>query len=68
MIVGLNKADLQNKKEQAESEEKARDELRFAGWVPIVHLSAKTGRGVKELLDLAARAGKEFNAGSRPAN
>ena len=60
VIVGLNKADLQNKKEQLESEEKARDELRFAGWVPMVHLSAKTGRGVKELLDLAARAGKEF--------
>ncbi|MET0793311.1 MAG: ribosome biogenesis GTPase Der, partial [Polyangiaceae bacterium] len=60
VIVGLNKADLQNKKEQADSEETARDELRFAGWVPIVHLSAKTGRGVKELLDLAARASKEF--------
>jgi GTP-binding protein len=60
VIVGLNKADLQNKKEQADSEEIARDELRFAGWVPIVHLSAKTGRGVKELLDLAARASKEF--------
>jgi len=60
VIVGLNKSDLQKKKEQEDSEEKARDELRFAGWVPIVHLSAKTGRGVKELLDLAARAGKEF--------
>ncbi len=60
VIVGLNKSDLQSKKEQAASEEKARDELRFAGWVPIVHLSAKTGRGVKELLDLAARASKEF--------
>ena len=60
VIVGLNKSDLQKKKEQEASEEKARDELRFAGWVPIVHLSAKTGRGVNELLDLAARAGKEF--------
>ena len=60
VIVGLNKSDLQKKKEQEVSEEKARDELRFAGWVPIVHLSAKTGRGVNELLDLAARAGKEF--------
>lgn len=61
VIVGLNKADLQKKKEQEESEEKAREELRFAGWVPMVHLSAKTGRGVKELLDLAVRAGKEYN-------
>jgi GTP-binding protein len=60
VIVGLNKSDLQKKKEQEASEEKAREELRFAGWVPIVHLSAKTGRGVKELLDLAARASKEF--------
>src|SRR4051812_25472675 len=60
VIVGLNKADLQKKKEQEESAEVAREELRFAGWVPIVHLSAKTGRGVKELLDLAARASKEF--------
>ena len=61
VIVGLNKADLQKKKEQEDSEEKAREELRFAGWVPMVHLSAKTGRGVKELLDLAVRAGKEYN-------
>jgi GTP-binding protein len=60
VIVGLNKSDLQKKAEQEKSEEKAREELRFAGWVPIVHLSAKTGRGVKELLDLAARASKEF--------
>ncbi len=60
VIVGLNKSDLQKKGEQEESEEKAREELRFAGWVPMVHLSAKTGRGVKELLDLAARASKEF--------
>ncbi len=60
VIVGLNKSDLQSKKEQIASEERARDELRFAGWVPIVHLSAKTGRGVKELLDLAARATKEY--------
>jgi GTP-binding protein len=60
VIVGLNKSDLQKKDQQEESEEKAREELRFAGWVPMVHLSAKTGRGVKELLDLAARASKEF--------
>jgi GTP-binding protein len=60
VIVGLNKSDLQKKAEQEKSEEIAREELRFAGWVPIVHLSAKTGRGVKELLDLAARASKEF--------
>lgn len=60
VIVGLNKSDLQSKKEQEAAAEKARDELRFAGWVPMVHLSAKTGRGVKELLDLAARASKEF--------
>ncbi|HTA90032.1 MAG TPA: ribosome biogenesis GTPase Der [Polyangiaceae bacterium] len=60
VIVGLNKADLQKKGEQGKAEEKAREELRFAGWVPMVRLSAKTGRGVKELLDLAARASKEF--------
>ncbi len=60
VIVGLNKSDLQKKEAQEEAEEKAREELRFAGWVPMVHLSAKTGRGVKELLDLAARASKEF--------
>ncbi len=60
VIVGLNKSDLQKKHAQEQSEETAREELRFAGWVPMVHLSAKTGRGVKELLDLAARASKEF--------
>lgn len=60
VIVGLNKVDLLKKNEQEKAEEVAREELRFAGWVPIVRLSAKNGRGVKELLDLVTRASKEF--------
>ena len=49
MIIVLNKCDLLSKQEMNRAEELARDKISFAPYVPIVKLSAKTGRGVNEL-------------------
>ena len=50
MIVALNKCDLLKKDELVRAEAQARDKLTFAPFVKIVRISAKTGRGVPELL------------------
>jgi GTP-binding protein len=50
MVIALNKVDLLKRDELAGLEESTRDKISFAPYVPIVTLSAKTGRGVAELL------------------
>lgn len=54
MIIALNKTDLLTTDEIKKAEEDARDKLSFAPYVPIVHISAKTGRGLGELLRTVA--------------
>ena len=50
MVVALNKSDLLDKSAaSSKAEELAREKLRFAPFVPVVRISAKTGRGVGEL-------------------
>jgi GTPase len=49
MIVALNKSDLLSKADRTKAEETAREKLSFVPFVPIVHTSAKTGRGVTDL-------------------
>jgi GTP-binding protein len=49
MVVALNKSDLLDKTAFAKAEEMAREKLSFAPFVPVVRISAKTGRGVGEL-------------------
>jgi GTP-binding protein len=49
MIIVLNKTDLLAKDEMKKAIELARDKISFAPYVPVVGLSAKTGRGVGEL-------------------
>jgi GTPase len=49
MIVVLNKSDLLSKEDRKKAEETAREKLSFVPYVPIVHTSAKTGRGVNDL-------------------
>jgi GTP-binding protein len=60
MIIALNKTDLLDKRAIEKAEEDARDKLSFAPYVPIVHLSAKTGRGVGELLRTVASVRDAF--------
>jgi GTP-binding protein len=50
MIIALNKIDLLKREEMGKLEEATRDKISFAPYVPVITLSAKTGRGVPELL------------------
>jgi GTP-binding protein len=50
IIIAVNKTDLMDVKARKGLEEQARDKLSFVPWAPIVPISAKTGRGVGQLL------------------
>jgi GTP-binding protein len=60
LIIGLNKVDALNKMERKAAEERARSELAFARWAPIMQLSAKTGHGVNELMQKVGKAADEL--------
>jgi GTP-binding protein len=55
IVIALNKSDLLERGELKQAEEKAREKLSFAPWAPVVQISAKTGRGVGELLKTVLR-------------
>ena len=61
MVIALNKTDLLTKTELGKSEEAAREKISFAPFVPVVHTSAKTGRGMKELFDTIASVSEAFH-------
>ncbi len=60
MIIALNKNDLLDKDDRARAEELARDKISFAPFVPVVSISAKTGRGVKELFKTVAEVSAAY--------
>jgi GTPase len=60
VVIGLNKADMLDKKGFAKAEENARDKLAFVPWAPVLPLSAKTGRGVSNLLSAITRVAESF--------
>jgi GTP-binding protein len=60
VLVALNKVDLLSAKERSRALENASDAVRFARWVPILPISAKTGRGVRELMRATASASDEY--------
>ncbi|MEO6419944.1 MAG: ribosome biogenesis GTPase Der [Polyangiaceae bacterium] len=60
MIIALNKSDLLDKEETAGAEERARDKISFATYVPVLKMSAKTGRGVPALFDQIDAVGEAF--------
>ncbi len=60
IVIGLNKADLLDKQQKKRARQDAEDAVRFAGFAPLVELSAKNGRGVKALLDAVFKARDEF--------
>jgi GTPase len=59
LVLGLNKMDLLDREDERKAVDRARDVLAFAPWAPVVRLSAKTGKGVRKLLDTVADAGRE---------
>jgi GTPase len=62
MIIALNKTDLLSKADLGKAEEDARDKISFASFVPVVRLSAKTGRGLPELFATIGRVAAGFHA------
>ena len=60
MVLALNKSDLLDKKGFAKAEENAREKLSFIPYVPVVRISAKTGRGVPELFETIDRVRESF--------
>jgi GTP-binding protein len=60
MVTVLNKTDLLSKSELATAEEVTREKLSFVPYVPIARVSAKTGRGVAELLAVIDRVHAGF--------
>ena len=61
IIVGLNKVDLLSSEERKKARERAEDNLHFAKFAPIMELSAKTGRGVPELIAKATKIAREWH-------
>jgi GTPase len=60
LIVGLNKMDLLSREQQKKARQQAEETLVFARYAPIVELSAKTGRGVSELVSQVTRIAREW--------
>lgn len=60
IIVGLNKMDLLSREEQKKARQQAEDTLGFAKFAPIMEISAKTGRGVSELVSKAIKISREW--------
>ncbi len=54
LIIAINKCDLLQRDALAKAEVDARDKLSFAPWAPLLRISAKTGRGLKELAEMIA--------------
>jgi len=50
IVIAVNKTDLLDTRARKNLEEQARDKLSFVPWAPVVPISAKTGRGVGNLL------------------
>jgi GTP-binding protein len=61
MVIALNKSDLLSKADVEKAEEDARDKIAFAPFVPIVHVSAKTGRGMPSLFAAIDRVSETFH-------
>ncbi|MEO7097041.1 MAG: GTP-binding protein, partial [Polyangiales bacterium] len=61
VIIALNKSDLLDAAGQKRAETAAREKLSFTPWAPIVRLSAKTGRGVGNLVDVVVKTREAWN-------
>lgn len=59
-IIALNKWDLVPREEHRRRLQETEDRIVFARWVPIVTMSAKTGRGVGNLLGAIASAREAY--------
>ncbi|AUX45761.1 ribosome-associated GTPase EngA [Sorangium cellulosum] len=60
IVIGLNKADLLDRKALTKAEEDARDKLSFVPWAPVVQVSARSGRGVSKLVETVTRVADAY--------
>ncbi|HQY65046.1 MAG: ribosome biogenesis GTPase Der [Myxococcales bacterium] len=60
MIIALNKCDLIDRDARKRAEALAREKISFAPFVPIVSISAKTGRGVGELFSTVGAVSEAY--------
>jgi GTPase len=60
VVIALNKSDLLDKGGAKKAEELSRDKISFAPWAPVVHISAKTGRGVGNLVRTVAKVADAY--------
>lgn len=61
MIIALNKCDLLDRDAKKRAVELTREKISFAPFVPIVEISAKTGRGVNDLFDTVRDVGAAYH-------
>ncbi len=61
MVIALNKTDLLSKADLSKAEEKAREKISFLPFVPVVRISAKTGRGFPDLFETIDRVATDFH-------
>jgi GTP-binding protein len=60
IVIALNKIDIVDKQKQKKLDDDTRDKLSFTPWAPIVHVSAKSGRGMNVLFDTVARVADAY--------
>lgn len=60
IVIVLNKIDLLDKDAEKKAEADMRDLMRFATYAPILHVSAKTGKGIGHLLQTIDAVYKDF--------
>lgn len=60
VILGLNKIDLLKASDRAAAVEQARTAIRFASWVAIVPVSARTGAGLRQLQQVIQRISEQL--------
>jgi len=51
LVIALNKSDLMSQDELKKAIDRTREILAFAPWAPLVTVSARTGKGVKQLME-----------------
>jgi GTP-binding protein len=56
VLVGMNKVDAVDAAGERRALASAKEQLRFAAWIPVLRLSAKAGRGTGTLLSMVDRA------------
>ncbi len=61
MIIALNKCDLLDRDEKKRAVQVAKEKISFAPFVPVVEISAKTGRGVNELFATVSAAAVAYH-------